>query len=218
MSDTNTDGGQTPSDTGNSTATDESSNEVQRRDFLSVASTAAMAGGLIAGYGTFGVIAVRFLYAPDQPLAWQYVAAVGDLKVGESITYSAPDGAKVVVARQSEGTDVKNFIALSSVCPHLGCAVHWEPQNDRFFCPCHNGVFDPQGKATEGPPAKAKQQLLEFPLKVENDLLYIQVPLESLSEAGSTNSGIEVADSANSSQTAASDRCVADPTRQGDAV
>lgn len=218
MSATNTDGGQTQDDTGSSTAADDSNNEIQRRDFFSVASATAMAGGLVAGYGTFGVIAVRFLYAPDQPLAWQYLAAVDDLRVGESITYSAPDGAKVVVARQGKGTEVDNFIALSSVCPHLGCAVHWEPQNDRFFCPCHNGVFDPQGKATEGPPAKAKQQLLEYPLKVENDLLYIQVPLDSLSEAGASRAEITVAGSVNPSQATVAGRCVADPTRQGDVV
>jgi len=61
------------------------------------------------------------------------------------------------------------------VCPHLGCQVHWEPQNDRFFCPCHNGVFSPDGVATAGPPAEAGQSLLEYPLKVEGNLLFIEV-------------------------------------------
>ena len=52
---------------------------------------------------------------------------------------------------------------------------------ERFFCPCHNGAFDPQGRATEGPPAAAEQSLTRFPLKVENGLLYIQVPLDAVS-------------------------------------
>lgn len=197
LSDTNRDCEEVAEDAGGAEATDESNNEeVGRRDFLSVASTATMAGGLVAGYGMFGVIAVRFLYAPDQPLAWQYLATVDELRVGDSMTFTAPDGAQVVIARQGKGTSADDFIALSSVCPHLGCAVHWEPQNDRFFCPCHNGVFDPKGKATEGPPAKAKQRLLEYPLKVEDNLLYIEVPLESLSDADLPEAGGAVADSA----------------------
>lgn len=157
--------------------------EVERRDFLSVAAAVGMGGGLVAGYGTFGVIAARFLDAPGQPVGWQYLTTVDEMKPGDSLTYAAPNGAKVVIARQGAGTSAEDFVALSSVCPHLGCAVHWEPQNDRFFCPCHNGVFDRQGVATEGPPAKAKQRLLEFPLKVEDGLLYIQVPLVALANA-----------------------------------
>ena len=87
---------------------------------------------------------------------------------------------KIVVARQKEGDSVDCFAALSSVCPHLGCAVHWEQQNKRFFCPCHNGAFDASGKATEGPPAAASQSLKEYPLKVENGLLFIAVPSDGI--------------------------------------
>ena len=141
-----------------------------------------MAGGLVAGYGTAGVMAVQFLYpaSADASVGWRFVATVDDLQLGQSINYVAPSGAKVVIARQGPGDTADDFIALSSVCPHLGCAVHWEPQNDRFFCPCHNGVFDPQGNATEGPPAQANQQLKQFPLRVENGLLFIKAPLTSI--------------------------------------
>jgi len=136
---------------------------------------------LAASYGTLGVMAGRFLYpSGDSNVGWRFVARVAELQHGESIEYIAPSGAKVIVARQGDGDNAEDFIALSSVCPHLGCQVHWEPQNDRFFCPCHNGAFDPQGQATEGPPAKARQQLIRFPLKVEDGLLFIEAPLESI--------------------------------------
>ena len=72
-----------------------------------------------------------------------------------------------------------DFVAFSSICPHLGCQVNWELQNDRFFCPCHNGVFDRDGNATGGPPAAAGQRLPRYPLKIENGLLFIEVQLES---------------------------------------
>ncbi len=154
-----------------------------RRKFLTAGSTIAMAGGLAAGYGTFGVYAGRFLYpTDDDTLGWQFVSTVDEFSVGDSREFIAPSGAKVVIARQGETNDASAFIALSSVCPHLGCQVRWEPQNNRFFCPCHNGAFDPQGVATEGPPAKAKQALLQFRVKVENELLYVEVPLKSVTQ------------------------------------
>ncbi len=144
-----------------------------------------MAGGLAASYGTLGVMAVRFLHASDsQAIGWQFLCRTDELSAGESLPYVAPSGVRVVVARHGDGDVADDFIALSSVCPHLGCAVHWEVQNERFFCPCHNGVFDAQGNATEGPPAAASQQLKRFPLRVEDGLLFIEVPLRSVLGTG----------------------------------
>jgi len=166
----------------------ENQDNPSRRSFVT-ASGAVMTVGLAAGYGTLAAYAGRYLYPSSGPaVGWQYVAVARELKVGESVDYVAPNGARMVVARQSEPQgdqdNAENFIALSSVCPHLGCQVHWEPQNDRFFCPCHNGVFDPQGRPLEGPPAKANQQLVRFPLKIEDGLLFIEAPLESVVSDG----------------------------------
>ena len=63
--------------------------------------------------------------------------------------------------------------------------MHWEAHNNRFFCPCHNGAFDPAGKATAGPPADAGQSLLRYPVKVEAGLLYILVPTRTLARSAS---------------------------------
>lgn len=153
----------------------------ERRGFLGALTTAIMAGGLIGGYGVFAAYAGRFLYPTGgDKSSWQFLATIDELKIATSLTYQTPTGAKVVVARQSEGDTADAFIALSSVCPHLGCAVHRESQNNRFFCPCHNGAFDVSGKATEGPPAAANQALKRFPLMVDNGLLFIKVPTESV--------------------------------------
>lgn len=152
-----------------------------RRSFLQSAGAVAMAGGLVAGYGTMAVMAGRFLYPPeDRSLIWQFVGRADDWRQGGSIDYTAPDGSKVVVTRQGEGLDASAFVAFSSICPHLGCQVHWEANNQRFFCPCHNGAFDASGQAIAGPPAKARQQLSKFPVRVEDGLIYIQVPSAGL--------------------------------------
>ncbi|HVS18109.1 MAG TPA: Rieske (2Fe-2S) protein [Planctomycetota bacterium] len=151
-----------------------------RRGFLHGASSIAMAGGLAAAYGTFGYMAGSFLYpARERARAWVFVTDLARIAVGQSIPFRAPNGERIAIARQGGGGGVEDFVALSSTCPHLGCQVHWEGQNDRFFCPCHNGVFDRDGVGVSGPPGEAGQSLPRYPLKVEGGLLYIEVPIET---------------------------------------
>lgn len=150
-----------------------------------------MVGGLAAGYGTLGAISARYLFpARPRALAWMFVARVADMPPGASLTYRAPTGEKIAVARQGASDATESFVALSSTCPHLGCQVHWEGANDRFFCPCHNGTFDATGRATGGPPGEAGQVLPRYALKVEDGLLYIEVPTEKLSTGAEAVAGV----------------------------
>ena len=153
-----------------------------RRSFLKLLPTATMVAALAGAYGTLAAFMGRFLF-PEQNggLPWKFVTDVKSLGEGQSLVYRTPAGAAVAVARQGAAPTAESFVALSSTCPHLGCQVHWEAQNSRFFCPCHNGAFDPSGKAIAGPPADAGQSLVRFPVKVENGLLFIQVPEAELS-------------------------------------
>ena len=154
-----------------------------RRAFLEKTSRVAMAVGLAGGYGGLGAVALRYLYpARPEELAWQFVLREDEMKVGDSVRYEGPSGETINIARQARTGSAEDFVALSSTCPHLGCQVRWEPQNDRFFCPCHNGIFDPSGVATGGPPGEAGQRLAEYPLKVEAGLLHIAVPMERLAD------------------------------------
>src|SRR5262249_32255776 len=126
---------------------------MDRRDFVSTVSSLAMAGGLVAGYGTLAAMAGRYLFQSSDDTAWLYVAPAEALRPGESLPFESPVGVRVVITRKPADESglpaaEADFLALSSVCPHLGCRVHWESQNNRFFCPCHNGTFDAAGKAT----------------------------------------------------------------------
>ncbi len=160
---------------------DDATDGVSRRTLLSRGASLAMAGGLAAGYGGFAAIAGRYLYParPDET-RWLFVTPIDRFAVGQSLVFRTPSGAAAAIARRGAGTDASAFVALSSTCPHLGCSVHWEAAKARFFCPCHNGAFDPTGKAIAGPPAEAGQSLPRYPLKVENGLLFIEVPVEGL--------------------------------------
>jgi len=56
---------------------------------------------------------------------------------GETLAaYRAPDG---------------ELFAVSNVCPHLGCKVHWNSVETTWDCPCHGSRFRPDGTVIEGP-------------------------------------------------------------------
>ena len=172
----------------NNPADENDATQVDRRDFLSSISTLAMAGGLAAGYGTFFVMAGRYLYPDPDPGAWYFVTRARDVEPDGSLSYESPRGLRVVVKRRAAAENpaeltAEDFVALSSVCPHLGCRVHWEPHNDRFFCPCHNGEFDALGRATGGPPKTANQSLPRYPLAIADGLLFIRMPTQVVDRA-----------------------------------
>ncbi|MGE0760539.1 MAG: ubiquinol-cytochrome c reductase iron-sulfur subunit [Pirellulaceae bacterium] len=152
-----------------------------RRGFLERASGVAMAGGLAGAYGTFGYMLGQFVYpSAEDGGAWLFVCPVDQLAPGQSLDFTSPAGARIVVARRGEGGSAEDFLALSSVCPHLGCRVHWELQGERFFCPCHNGAFDREGTPIEGPPKASNQSLTRYPLRVDGGLLFLQAPAIAL--------------------------------------
>ena len=44
--------------------------------------------------------------------------------------------------------------ALGMTCSHLGCGVSWDAARKAFLCPCHGGVYGPDGAVLAGPPPK----------------------------------------------------------------
>ena len=42
--------------------------------------------------------------------------------------------------------------AFNGVCTHLDCTVEFRPDKADIFCPCHNGLYDLNGKNVSGPP------------------------------------------------------------------
>lgn len=45
-------------------------------------------------------------------------------------------------------------VARSLLCSHFGCRVQWEAARERYHCPCHEGVFDRDGRPVAGPPTR----------------------------------------------------------------
>ncbi len=145
-----------------------------------VLATVLMIGGLIAGYGTGLWNFLQYLVPlRRQPRTDLFVGTLAELPVGSSRTVVDPQGQKIAVTRTAgvAGDPTSGFKALSSICPHLGCNVHWDGGRSQFICPCHNGVFDANGTAIAGPPAAEGKNLKEFPVKVDarNGWVFVEV-------------------------------------------
>ena len=56
-------------------------------------------------------------------------------------------GSKLAVYRNGNG----DLSAVSPVCTHLGCVVHWNTTEKSWDCPCHGSRFDPTGRVLNGP-------------------------------------------------------------------
>jgi menaquinol-cytochrome c reductase iron-sulfur subunit len=71
--------------------------------------------------------------------------------------------------------DGRNGVTVfSSTCSHLACSVIWNKERQMFLCPCHSGLFSPDGQPAGGPP---KKPLTLLPHKIEEDKLLILITL-----------------------------------------
>ncbi len=93
------------------------------------------------------------LRAPSVRDAW---STTRDVPLGVAFVRKDPDG---------------TIRALSSVCPHLGCTVGFDPAANKYLCPCHDGVFALDGAREGGP---AKRGLDDLPLVIADGRVKIQ--------------------------------------------
>ncbi len=66
--------------------------------------------------------------------------------------------------------DAQTLVALKGVCTHMECNVAYRPAERKFYCPCHKGWFDENGRNIQGPPPKP---LEIFDYRVEEDKLIV---------------------------------------------
>ncbi|HSS01305.1 MAG TPA: Rieske 2Fe-2S domain-containing protein [Kofleriaceae bacterium] len=62
------------------------------------------------------------------------------------------------------------LVALSAVCPHLGCAIGWDAAARNFLCPCHDSRFSVSGDKMTGP---SERGMDELPLAVVDGRLQL---------------------------------------------
>lgn len=151
---------------------------VSRRKLL-VRSVGVMSAAIAAG---IGVPAVFYVAGPSREQQasqdWIRLGSVASVEPGEptlmKATIERRSGYLTNVEELSVFVTTDNgldFVVLSNVCTHLGCRVRWVDDQNGFFCPCHNAVFNPDGAVATGPPPRP---LDRFETKVEDGQIYIK--------------------------------------------
>jgi Rieske Fe-S protein len=116
-------------------------------------------------FGTGGRFAVGDSFEENEA-KWVKVGALATLPVGQmhraDYTMRRKDAWHTVEVKgllYVYSEDGVNFIALSGVCTHLGCNVHWKEESGGFHCPCHDARFDQKGMVLCGPPPRPLTRL-----------------------------------------------------------
>jgi len=138
-----------------------------RRDFLA---NSFLGTGLVVSHVFAAGLGLRYLYPQKKERKQRlFVGLKSEIPPGSAFPFKTPQGATVNIVHGQQG-----FMALSDICPHLGCRVHWEAQNNEFVCPCHNGHFDAQGVPTSGPPADTGIALAKYEVVVDGDVVFME--------------------------------------------
>ena len=150
---------------------------IHRREFLKTA-IAAIGAFISAG---LGIPAVIYVIGPALKSAksqdWVRLGSTAKVELGTPTLFKAKIERQTgwIVNKEELAAYVltengRDFVAMSNICTHLGCRVRWIADQEKFFCPCHNGVFDKQGNVISGPPPRP---LDRYEVKVEGDQLYV---------------------------------------------
>jgi Rieske Fe-S protein len=101
-----------------------------------------------------------------QPSA-KAIAALTDIPIGGVLVFHYPEEHDPCLLLRPDADTLRAF---SQKCTHLGCAVTPQPEQQRFFCPCHRGYFAlDSGRALAGPP---RRPLPRITLEVRDGVLY----------------------------------------------
>jgi Rieske Fe-S protein len=80
------------------------------------------------------------------------ITPLGTVEVGGTFLFRYPGDDDPAILVRLADTDV---VAFSQKCTHLGCVVYYEPDQQRWHCPCHEGNFEARtGAVISGPPTR----------------------------------------------------------------
>lgn len=152
--------------------------KINRRQFMSWVTGAISA---LIGLG-LGIPAIAYIVGPslkkEETQAWISLGSTSKVELGVPALFKAKIQRQAGWIVNEEEISVfvltengREFVAMSNICTHLGCRVRWIDDREEFFCPCHNGVFDKDGRIVAGP---VPRPLDQFETKVENGQLFVR--------------------------------------------
>jgi Rieske Fe-S protein len=114
-----------------------------------------------SGGEEFVVVGKRKMFNAETPVK---VDVYADVKDAWNRQKNVRLGSCWVIERDGD------LVAFSTTCPHLGCAIDFDPEATKFKCPCHRSAFSIEGKREEGP---SPRDMDELSLKDEDGLVMV---------------------------------------------
>jgi Rieske Fe-S protein len=151
-----------------------------RREFLK--SAACMALGTCAVAAPIGAVVVVLAH----PLKMRNAALAVKLTTLPSLAIDGPPRFFQVVAERRDAwtkfpasaigavflrrVGEREVVAFNASCPHLGCAVDFQPARDAFYCPCHDSEFAKTGEVRGNSPSLRGLDALRVEVRGENEV------------------------------------------------
>ena len=128
-----------------------------------------LGSGLLASFASFIYPVLHYLVPPA-------VADLGgDEVVAAKVSELKPNSAMIFRFGSHPGllimTSGDTYRALSATCTHLGCTVQYRSDLHEIWCPCHNGIYDLNGRNISGPPPRP---LDVFDVHVRGDEIFVR--------------------------------------------
>jgi cytochrome b6-f complex iron-sulfur subunit len=138
-----------------------------RRDFLKW-----LSGGFLGLWALGGAGALAaYLNAPSRgESSTDRIVSVGrldDLHVGEARLVR--HGVEPFYVLR---TEAMNVVAMSAVCTHMRCILHYDRERKGLACPCHDGRFDLNGNPLSGPPRRV---LAKYDVSIKAGEVFVRV-------------------------------------------
>ncbi|MEK6704503.1 MAG: ubiquinol-cytochrome c reductase iron-sulfur subunit [Bdellovibrionota bacterium] len=152
---------------------------LERRSFLTI----IIAFGTVAIGAMLSIPLLRFAFHPllakTTETGWSTVGSIDEFisitgPVKRIISVEQRDGWRKNVSDKAVYVIKKadsRLVVLSPICPHLGCPIAWSEEKKQFLCPCHVGIFAPDGAKVAGPPPR---EMDELNIKIEGKKLLVQ--------------------------------------------
>jgi cytochrome b6-f complex iron-sulfur subunit len=139
--------------------------DFERRGFLH--KVVGGVGAVVAATTLYPV--VKYIIPPARK-----IKIVNELTVGKAS--EVPDGKGKIFQFNEDKVIVVNhgnsLTAVSAVCTHLGCLVHWDEAANELACPCHGAKYKQTGEIISGPQPKPLKQ---YKAKIDGDSIVVSI-------------------------------------------
>lgn len=158
----------------------EKKHRVSRRQFLNYTLTGVggfMAAGMLVPMARFALDPVLKASAETDMVAVGQESDITnkpkrfDFKVTQVDAWVTSEEPLAAWVYRKENGEI---LAMSPICTHLGCTINWNSQEEftnEFYCPCHGGRYEQNGKNIAGTPPPRPLDVYAY--EVKDGTLYL---------------------------------------------